>query len=321
MSKQRRALSGGRSRGRSRGWWIGGWAVCGLGVCGWVPAGGATILNATNDYALRAAAGAVVDERNDFAIGLVPYDQEVGAVSNVPNQGTSIASAAQAITLGPQGVGGVLSASASRTDFSLDGAGSSSVYDLRFSLAEPVDVVLTGDIDGGSSGGGSSRIILRVGSSNVFPISLSPTGTVSLSNAYPDPIRLNAGSYRLNAFVSAFTNNTDGRSDAGSLAFQLDFLSVLAVPGDYNGSGSVEQGDLDLVLNNWGGPRPSGAGGFVANAEGFATANVDQEELDRVLNNWGGADRPNSRGVVVPEPALMVGCFVLVLLPRTGRIR
>ncbi|MEM7578116.1 MAG: hypothetical protein AAF328_11665 [Planctomycetota bacterium] len=71
------------------------------------------------------------------------------------------------------------------------------------------------------------------------------------------------------------------------------------VLGDYNDSGSVEQGDLNLVLNNWGGAR-----GDWANADGFASTNVDQEELNRVLNNWGATAPPDFAGVAVPEPAL-----------------
>ena len=91
--------------------------------------------------------------------------------------------------------------------------------------------------------------------------------------------------------------------------------AVSQLAGDYNASGSVEQGDLDLVLNNWGGPRTAG---FVANADGFATDNVDQEELDRVLNNWGSSSAPSFNGVNVPEPAALslLGLIGLSMLRR-----
>ena len=81
----------------------------------------------------------------------------------------------------------------------------------------------------------------------------------------------------------------------------VDNAVTIGLAGDYNNNGSVEQGDLDLVLNNWGGPRTAG---FIANADGFASTNVDQEELDRVLNNWGSSNAPAFNSVSVPEPAL-----------------
>ncbi len=94
----------------------------------------------------------------------------------------------------------------------------------------------------------------------------------------------------------------------------LEAAVAAGLAGDYNDSGSVEQGDLDLVLNNWGGPRTAG---FVANADGFNTDNVDQEELDRVLNNWGSGSAPSFAVTAVPEPAtLAVLGFGLALWPR-----
>ncbi|MEM8781277.1 MAG: hypothetical protein AAGE65_00340 [Planctomycetota bacterium] len=75
-------------------------------------------------------------------------------------------------------------------------------------------------------------------------------------------------------------------------------LTVAGLEGDYNDSGSVEQGDLNFVLNNWGLAR-----GDWANADGFETLNVDQEELNRVLNNWGNSlAAPDLSGSAVPEP-------------------
>lgn len=90
---------------------------------------------------------------------------------------------------------------------------------------------------------------------------------------------------------------------------------VVGLAGDFDGSGAVEQADLDLVLTNWGAPRV----GF-QNDAGFSTANVDQEELDAVLTNWGAssggasaapsfAANPNA----VPEPAAALGVALLLL--------
>jgi hypothetical protein len=57
-------------------------------------------------------------------------------------------------------------------------------------------------------------------------------------------------------------------------------------PGDYNFSFQVEQGDLDLVLLNWGdSAQPPPDGWFHDFPEGI----VDQEELDRFLRDFRGS--------------------------------
>ncbi len=77
-----------------------------------------------------------------------------------------------------------------------------------------------------------------------------------------------------------------------------ELVQVIAEPrpvdsaaGDFDGSGSVEQGDLDVVLGNWGEPVPGGPPG----------ATVGQAELDAVLQYWGqDADTtPNLPGPTV----------------------
>ncbi|MEM8494155.1 MAG: hypothetical protein AAF663_02060 [Planctomycetota bacterium] len=72
--------------------------------------------------------------------------------------------------------------------------------------------------------------------------------------------------------------------------------------GDYDGNGQAEQGDLNLVLNNWGQAAP-----FEPNGAAFATPTVDQEELNRVLNNWGASAAPTGlEAVNLPEPGAFV---------------
>ena len=80
---------------------------------------------------------------------------------------------------------------------------------------------------------------------------------------------------------------------------------VDALVGDYNDSGSVEQGDLDLVLNNWGQTRT-----FDPSGDAFATDAVDQEELDRVLNNWGS---------VTCSPCMTIYSSRATICPRCQR--
>lgn len=80
------------------------------------------------------------------------------------------------------------------------------------------------------------------------------------------------------------------------------------VPGDYNADCIVSQGDLDLVLLNWGSSTlPQGW----ANADQFDGV-ITQNELDAVLLNWG--DGAVSSFEAVPEPssiALVALCGAL----------
>ncbi|MEM1026525.1 MAG: hypothetical protein AAGJ38_00405 [Planctomycetota bacterium] len=84
--------------------------------------------------------------------------------------------------------------------------------------------------------------------------------------------------------------------------------------GDFNGSGSVEQGDLNLVLSNWGNSVDAGppAGWIGDPPEG----SIDQNELNRVLGNWGNSSVPPDVGTrAVPEPGL--GGLGVLLLSTT----
>ena len=84
------------------------------------------------------------------------------------------------------------------------------------------------------------------------------------------------------------------------------FLYTLAgILGDYNNSGQVEQGDLDLVLQNWGDDTavtgiPTGWTNDNTNL-----GQIEQTELDRVLQNWGSTTAPDFQGSTVPEPATL----------------
>ncbi len=100
------------------------------------------------------------------------------------------------------------------------------------------------------------------------------------------------------------------------LSPEVDYVEVLSDTavlgeGDYNLSGVVEQGDLDLVLLNWG--RDTDVDGI---PEGWINDDpvglIDQAELDRVLLNWGGSVAANAPLGAVPEPAALVSAFVLI---------
>ena len=81
---------------------------------------------------------------------------------------------------------------------------------------------------------------------------------------------------------------------------------LAALIGDFNGSGQVEQGDLDLVLQNWG--DDTAVTGIPAGwvNDNIGIGQIEQTELDKVLQNWGATASPDFSGSPVPEPAAVV---------------
>ncbi len=81
--------------------------------------------------------------------------------------------------------------------------------------------------------------------------------------------------------------------------------------GDYDGSGQIEQGDLDIVLQNWGTDNFPGDPTRLPGGGPF-DGGVDQNELDGVLQNWGGTTVPTFMVTGVPEPAGLVPLLLSV---------
>lgn len=94
-----------------------------------------------------------------------------------------------------------------------------------------------------------------------------------------------------------------------------------ALLGDYNLSGQVEQGDLDLVLSNWGLDTDTQGvpSGWLAD---LPDGQIEQTELDKVLTNWGSTNAPDFAGsTLVPEPTTLTlfSCVTALAIRRRRR--
>ena len=89
--------------------------------------------------------------------------------------------------------------------------------------------------------------------------------------------------------------------------------------GDYDDSDLVSQGDLDIVLLNWGG---ASFPGNAANLPGGGPFDglVSQNELDGVLLNW-GSSAPVALSSTVPEPASALLLMIAGLSVFHDRVR
>ena len=76
------------------------------------------------------------------------------------------------------------------------------------------------------------------------------------------------------------------------------------IEGDYDSSGFVSQGDLDLVLLSWGDTvAPPGFNEDALPGGGPFDGLMSQNELDGVLLNWGNGTPPIG---AVPEPTTFI---------------
>ncbi|MEM8782158.1 MAG: endo-1,4-beta-xylanase [Planctomycetota bacterium] len=125
------------------------------------------------------------------------------------------------------------------------------------------------------------------------------------------------GEHRVEVTVDGETRVYDVTIGPDGLTLRDVFVASL--PGDFNGNGRVEQGDLNLVLNNWGRALsdPAAAGWWNGAPEGV----VDQAELNLVLNHWGASTGPDLQGLdtPIPEPAAALGLATALSLGSRRR--
>ncbi len=165
-----------------------------------------------------------------------------------------------------------------------------------------------GTFQGGSTNAGGPVLTLDANGDLIGGGGAFSTGSPSSIATFSFPgINLGGGAISGNAGVN-------GISTTG----QYGFSTAAQTAGDYDDSGQVEQGDLDLVLQNWG----AGFAGLPAAwiNQRPTTGIVDQAELDGVLLNWGDTTAPRASAAAVPEPSAFVG-LGLVGLARCRRCR
>jgi hypothetical protein len=105
------------------------------------------------------------------------------------------------------------------------------------------------------------------------------------------------------------------KDDSSTLAQDVVWTIRTTLAGDYDGDGTIDQGDLDLVLLYWGQPALSPPPGWV---EDLPRGNVSQTQLDPVLLNWGRLSGTMA-AASIPEPA--TAALVAVALAVLGCLR
>ena len=131
------------------------------------------------------------------------------------------------------------------------------------------------------------------------------------------------------------SGNQDGRpsgfSDNGQITFRADgsgsangvyvLTTVGFLEGDYNNDGFVSQGDLDLVLLNWGDTVLPGGFDISNLGDGSFDGLIGQNELDGVLLNWGDGVPPSVTAIPEPASAGLLGLTVWAVAGRRVRGR
>jgi hypothetical protein len=115
-----------------------------------------------------------------------------------------------------------------------------------------------------------------------------------------------------------FLSAAAGESQGGALDPDNMVLNPMVIVdevfGDYDDSGATGQGDLNLVLQNWGDTSPPVPAGWINDQP---TGIIGQTNLNAVLQNWGNSVVASASAV--PEPTTLL--LSLLGLSTCGFIR
>ncbi len=196
-------------------------------------------------------------------------------------------------------------------------------FDTFYTLGGPTTATadVTPGLAGGavSIGGASSSTF----SDSLIDVAFFPPGGVQILDQTGYYIARITLSDDTNGELTVFgSTGSVGDLPAQSIPIVNGVIGSLVPPpvlvGDFDGSGVVSGGDLDLVLLNWGQTDPTGS------PAGWTTlqphdGRVTQNELDAVLQNWGRGLSPDFAGAAVPEPGVVAGWFVAAAAFRRRR--
>ena len=181
-------------------------------------------------------------------------------------------------------------------------------------------------IDFAQTVGVSTTLVGVESATNKFDVSVPSTLT---NNDFGDSVTQTLdenGNPLANQLVSNiqifFTNDTGGYKFPAidNIVVDLGIVGPDELLGDYDDSGQVGQGDLDIVLLNWGGSNFTGNPANIPPGGGSFDGLVGQNELDGVLLNWGNT--AVSAVTSVPEPtAFLLLSLGLAMAPRRSRNR
>jgi len=168
-----------------------------------------------------------------------------------------------------------------------------------------MDIPIKGDLDGSGQVGQGDLDVVLLGWGTVDP----ETGSVGQESL--DCVLLNWGKTQSDLRPWSMTPEQVDPQATGGQSNDLR--------GDYNGTGLVGQGDLDLVLRNWGQEVPPIPDGWVNPLFGGHDGQISTNELDGVLLNWGNQVAPTDALAAVPEPTSLalvclggLGCIGVV---------